>query len=217
MPNRIPADGSRRPIRSAAIGVLVLVWSLLLSAAPAGCGRPDPPSHEVISNDPALSLPPLPPAAAREAQQQVADPVRLRIPAIGVDAPVEPLVVDAHGVLPPPSTNHGTGWWRDGPEPGERGPAVIVGHVDSYRGPAVFFRLAELGPGDEILVDRRDGSTAVFVTQRVERHGKDTFPTRAVYGGTPDSELRLITCGGEFDYTDRRYLDNIIAYAPRAR
>jgi sortase (surface protein transpeptidase) len=101
------------------------------------------------------------------------DRVRIRIPVIGVDAPVQPLTVDQNGILPPPDTYKGTGWWRDGLEPGERGPAVIAGHVDSKRGPAVFFRLADLGSGDQILVDRADGTTAVFTTQRIERHDKN--------------------------------------------
>ena len=159
------------------------------------------------------SLPSLPQAARPEAK--ASEPVRLRIPAIGVDAPVQPLIVDQNGVLPPPDTNEGTGWWRDGPEPGERGPAVIAGHLDSYRGPGVFLRLTGLTSGDRIIVDRLDGTTAVFTTQRIERHDKNAFPTDAVYGDTPDAQLRLITCGGEFDYQDRRYLDNIIVYAIR--
>lgn len=188
-------------------------------AGSGGCAQLEEAAgpHGVISEEPALSLPPLPPAAAAEAQEQVADPVRLRIPAIGVNAPVEPLDVDERGVLPPPTRNQDAGWWRDGPEPGERGPAVIVGHVDSFRGPAVFFRLTGIRPGNTIFVDRRDGTTAAFVAQRVERHDKNAFPTQAVYGATPDAQLRLITCGGAFDYTDRRYLDNVIVYALRTR
>ena len=141
------------------------------------------------------------------------DPLRIRIPTIGVDAPVQPLTVDEDGVLPPPDTYDDAGWWRDGPEPGERGPAVIAGHVDSRSGPAVFFRLPDLRRGVRIFVDRADGSTAVFTTQRVERYGKDTFPTDAVYGDLPGPELRLITCGGEFDRKDRRYLDNVVVFA----
>lgn len=155
-----------------------------------------------------------PPASVVErSAEQAADPVRVRIPSIGVDAPVEPLVVDENGVLPPPSTFEGTGWWQGGPEPGEVGPAVIAGHVDSFEGPAVFFRLDQLDTGDEIFVDRADGTTVVFAAQRTERHPKDEFPTEAVYGDTPDARLRLITCGGSFDQDDRRYLDNIIVYA----
>jgi LPXTG-site transpeptidase (sortase) family protein len=152
---------------------------------------------------------------AREINGQAADPLRVRIPVIDVSAPVQPLVVDDNGVLPAPDSFDGTGWWRDGPEPGERGPAVIAGHVDSYHGRAVFYRLTELSRGDSILVDRVDGTTAVFSIQRIEKHDKDDFPTDAVYGDTPDAQLRLITCGGQFDYQDRRYLDNIIVYAVR--
>jgi sortase (surface protein transpeptidase) len=147
---------------------------------------------------------------------QAADPVRVRVPAIGVDAGIVALEVDAQGVLPPPATNHEAGWWRAGPEPGEQGPAVIVGHVDSRQGPAVFFRLRQLGPGDQILVDRADGSTTVFVVDRSERFGKDAFPTHAVYGPTPDAQLRLITCGGRFDRSTRHYVDNVVVFARAA-
>jgi LPXTG-site transpeptidase (sortase) family protein len=142
--------------------------------------------------------------------------VRVRIPAIGVDASVQPLIVDQNGVLPPPDTYDGTGWWRDGPEPGEPGPAVIAGHVDSKRGPAVFFHLTDLSRGDQIFVDRADGTTTVFTTQRVEQHDKNAFPTDAVYGGVPDSQLRLITCGGKFDRKAHRYIDNVIVFAIRS-
>jgi LPXTG-site transpeptidase (sortase) family protein len=144
------------------------------------------------------------------------DPVRIRIPAIGVDASVQSLTVDQNGVLPPPDTYDVTGWWRQGPEPGERGPAVIAGHVDSKRGPAVFFHLTDLSRGDQIFVDRADGTTTVFTTQRVEQHDKNAFPTDAVYGGVPDSQLRLITCGGKFDRKAHRYIDNVIVFAIRS-
>lgn len=144
------------------------------------------------------------------------DPVRIRIPAIGVDAPVQPLTVDQNGVLPPPDSFDGTGWWRDGPEPGQRGPAVIAGHVDSKRGPAVFFRLTDLDRDDQIFVDRADGTTAVFAAQQIERHDKNAFPTDAVYRDTPDPQLRLITCGGKFDRKAHRYVDNIIVFAIRS-
>jgi sortase (surface protein transpeptidase) len=136
-----------------------------------------------------------------------ADPLRIRIPAIGVDARVQPLTVDENGVLPPPDTYDSAGWWRTGPEPGDRGPAVIAGHVDSERGPAVFFRLPDLDRGDQIFVDRADGTTAVFATQRIERRDKNAFPTDAVYGDTPDSQLRLITCGGKLDRKAHSYVD----------
>jgi sortase (surface protein transpeptidase) len=153
---------------------------------------------------------PVVPAAAIE---EAADPVRVRIPAVGVDASVVPLEVDPNGVLPPPPTNEEAGWWRSGPEPGEAGPAVVVGHVDSRAGPAVFFRLRQLVPGDEVIVEQADGGVARFVVQRTERHAKDAFPTEAVYGDTPAPQLRLITCGGEFDRSTRHYVDNVIVFA----
>ncbi len=155
-------------------------------------------------------------APARHVEEDAADPVRVRVPAVGIDAPVGPLFVDESGVLPPPESFDAAGWWHDGPEPGEDGPAVIAGHVDSYRGPAVFFRLDQIRPGDMILVDRADGSTVAFVAQRIERHPKDEFPTEAVYGDTSGSALRLITCGGQFDEEERRYLANVIVFATAA-
>ncbi|MQA14872.1 MAG: class F sortase [Pseudonocardiaceae bacterium] len=144
---------------------------------------------------------------------QAAHPVHLRIPTIDVAAPVDPLRVDENGVLPPPDTYEGTGWWLDGPEPGEIGPAVIAGHVDSFRGPAVFYHLDDLERGDRIFVDRADETTAVFAVDRTERHSKDEFPTDEVYGDTPNPQLRLITCGGAFNRTERSYVDNVITFA----
>jgi sortase (surface protein transpeptidase) len=90
---------------------------------------------------------------------------------------------------------------------------VLAGHVDSTDGPAVFFRLRELAPGDEVLVDRADGSTVRFEVRSVQRHPKDAFPTEQVYGPTPRAELRLITCGGEFDAGERSYRDNVVVTA----
>lgn len=179
------------------------VISLALLTA---CGGPAQPPPEI-----AVAAP-VPTAGTT----QVADPVRIRIPAIGVDAAVLQLTVDAQGVLPPPPTNEDTGWWRAGPEPGEPGAAVVVGHVDGLRGPAVFFRLRDLVAGDEIVVDRVDGTTATFIVERVEHHPKDAFPTEAVYRRTPAPVLRLVTCGGEFDRTTRHYLDNVVVFASLA-
>ncbi|MQA15921.1 MAG: class F sortase [Pseudonocardiaceae bacterium] len=155
-------------------------------------------------------------ASSGDTGKQAADPVRVRVPAVGIDAPVGPLFMNDKGVLAAPESFEAAGWWHDGPEPGEIGPAVVAGHVDSYRGPAVFFRLDEIAPGDEIFIDRADGSTVAFVATRTERHPKDEFPTEAVYGGTPEPQLRLITCGGAFDDEQRRYLANVIVYADRS-
>ncbi|GAA2349401.1 class F sortase [Saccharopolyspora halophila] len=147
--------------------------------------------------------------------ENAARPVRVRVPAQSIDASIQPLDVDRSGALQPPTKNDVAGWWEAGPEPGENGPSVIAGHVDSYRGPAVFYRLSRLEAGAQIFVDRADGSTAVFTAYKIERHPKDAFPTAAVYGPTPGPELRLITCGGRFDDADGRYLANVIAFAQR--
>jgi len=104
------------------------------------------------------------------------------------------------------------GWFTPGPSPGQLGPAVIAGHVDSTTGPAVFYRLSELRPGDHIKVARRDGSIARFTVDRVTNFSKAAFPTRAVYGPTRRSELRLITCGGQYDDQDG-YLANTVVFA----
>jgi LPXTG-site transpeptidase (sortase) family protein len=113
----------------------------------------------------------------------------------------------------PPEDFARAGWFTRGPVPGETGPAVIAGHVDSADGPAVFFRLAELEDGDDVLVDRADGTTVRFTVTSVDRYPKDEFPTEQVYGPTPRAELRLITCGGEFDADARSYRDNVVVSA----
>jgi LPXTG-site transpeptidase (sortase) family protein len=144
-------------------------------------------------------------------------PLGVRIPAIGVDATsLVPLaIIPASGELAAPTDFDQTGWYAAGPVPGEPGPAVIAAHVDSRAGPAVFFRLKELKPGDKVYVPRSDGVTATFTVTGVERYPKNAFPTQKVHGPTPDRALRLITCGGSFDYAKRSYRDNIVVYAVR--
>ena len=119
------------------------------------------------------------------------------------------------GSLQVPKDWDTAGWYDKGPRPGQPGPAVILGHVDSKTGPAVFYRLRALRPPDIVRVGLADGRTLVFRVQRVERYPKDEFPTEAVYFPTLNRELRLITCGGEFDYAAKSYRDNIVVYAVR--
>jgi LPXTG-site transpeptidase (sortase) family protein len=157
------------------------------------------------------------PGAPRpERPSQVARPVRIEIPAIGVSAPVIPLGVNRDRSLEVPEDYGDTGWWTGGPEPGERGAAVIAGHVDSKSGPAVFYRLRELRPGDEIIVRRHDGTSVRFVASRSDQHPKDRFPTARVYGRTEEPTLGLITCSGEFDTATGHYTDNAIVFADTA-
>ena len=140
-------------------------------------------------------------------------PVRIQIPAIGASAPIDPVGLNADGSLEVPKNFSRAGYYTGRPTPGETGPAIIVAHVDSKAGPAVFYRLRDLNPGDEVRVTRADRSEVVFVVDRVEQHPKNRFPTEAVYAPTPDATLRLITCGGSFDRSSRHYRDNVIAFA----
>lgn len=144
---------------------------------------------------------------------QVALPVHLRIPAIGVSTPLVKLGRLADGSLEVPKAWGTAGWYDQGPRPGQPGPAVILGHVDSKSGPAVFYQLQTLRPGDTVRVGLADGRTLTFRVQRLQRYPKDQFPTEAVYFPTLDRELRLITCGGTFDYARGSYLDNVVVYA----
>ena len=144
---------------------------------------------------------------------QPARPVRLWIPAIAVSTPLVPLGRLPDGSLQVPKDWDTAGWYDGGPRPGQPGPAVILGHVDSKSGPAVFYQLQTLRPGDTVRVGLADGRKLAFRVERVERYPKDRFPTEAVYFPTLDRELRLITCGGTFDYAVRSYRDNIVVYA----
>jgi hypothetical protein len=153
------------------------------------------------------------PAPRRAGRERVAVPVRIEIPSIGVRAPIIRLGLNPDRSLEVPTDFGDTGWWSGGSRPGETGPAVIVGHVDSRSGPAVFSRLGELRRGDEVVVVRRDGSRARFTVLGSERYPKDEFPTARVYGRTDGPTLRLITCGGAFDSSTGHYVDNTIVYA----
>src|SRR5690349_6079683 len=148
----------------------------------------------------ALAVPTPAIAGARQSQAtEVARPVALTIPSIGVQTPLVNLGLTASGALQVPSSTAAAGWYTGSPRPGAIGPAVIAGHIDSRVGPGVFFRLSQLRANDRVYVRRADGTLAVFRVTAVQAYAKDDFPTLAVYGPAPDPELRLITCGGTFD------------------
>lgn len=154
-----------------------------------------------------------PVAAAPRSAGRAPRPIRIMIPAIGVSAPVIPLGLDRKGALEVPQDFAETGWWTGGSRPGERGPAVIAGHVDSHTGPAVFFRIGNLRRGDAITIERADGSRVRFRVERSARYPKARFPTAQVYGATRTPALRLVTCSGTFDRASGHYLDNTVVYA----
>jgi sortase (surface protein transpeptidase) len=139
-------------------------------------------------------------------------PVSLRIPALGVAVAVSTLGLNPDGTVEVPTDFQKPGWYRLGPSPGQMGSAVILGHVDSYQGPAVFFRLQSLAAGDPVEVTLADGVVADFVVTSVAMYPKDQFPSQQVYGSHGNRALQLVTCGGTFDTRTRSYLSNIVVY-----
>jgi hypothetical protein len=144
-----------------------------------------------------------------------AAPRRIHISSIGVSARVIPLQLAPNRTMETPKNFSETGWFEPGHEPGEQGPAVVVGHVDSKTGPAVFYKLRKLRRGDMIRIVRADGSAVRFRVEGLERWPKADFPTKKVFGRTRKSTLRLVTCSGNFDPSVGHYVDNTIVYAVR--
>jgi hypothetical protein len=143
-------------------------------------------------------------------------PVSVNIPAIGVDAKLESMGVNADGTMQVPAleTSSGeAGWYKYSATPGQPGTSVIEGHVDSYTGPAVFFRLGALVPGDMIEVTLADGTTAIFRVTGVRQYLKSHYPAETIYRATGYAALRLITCGGNFDFATGHYLSSTVVFA----
>jgi LPXTG-site transpeptidase (sortase) family protein len=152
-------------------------------------------------------------AAPTDGAASVAEPVSLVIPSIGVSGSIVHLGLTSSGALQVPPTTAVAGWYTGSPRPGSIGSAVIAGHIDSVAGPGIFFRLSQLQRGARVYVRRADGTLAVFEVTEVQMFAKNAFPTTVVYGAVPDPELRLITCGGTFDYSTRSYLSNTVVFA----
>lgn len=191
-------------LRRTAVGAALCLLTL------AGCGSAPsegqatsaPSSSSSASSSPFTSPAPVP---------VVSNPTRLIIPAIGVDAgPLVSLGLTATNEheVPPVEQPEVAGWYEPGPEPGQVGPSIILGHVNGGGRPGVFARLDQLEPGDDVQVDNR-----TFRVTEVQRADKTAFPAERVYAETPQPELRLITCGGAFDSASGNYLDNVIVYA----
>lgn len=175
------------------------------AAVSSGPTASAPPPPATTAGTPSATVTPSPPARSR--------PVHLSIPRIGVSTSLEDLHLDRSGVLLPPHDPARAGWFVGGPVPGELGPSVIAGHVDSLHGPAVFYRLRQLRTGDRLAVRSSDGTTTAFRVVEVEHADKASFPTQDVYGPTPDRELRLITCGGQYVKRSGGYQQNVLVYA----
>jgi hypothetical protein len=218
-------DAPRRTAARAVAAVLALSggWAISLGLGAAG---PPAPAAGSTALTAAPAAGPAAPSTARTPATAGStgvpgrsEPTYLDIPRIGVHAPVVSVGRAPDGTIevPPVGGRSPAGWYRDLAAPGEAGPAVIVGHVDSaWEGPAVFYRLGALRRGDTISVRRADGGTVVFTVGSVSRFPKTRFPDAAVYGDTPLPTLRLITCGGSFDYLHRHYRDTVVVFADLA-
>jgi hypothetical protein len=143
-------------------------------------------------------------------------PVSVTIPTIGVQSKLLRLGRNQDGTMEVPNLVTSAGqaaWYKYSVTPGQIGTSVIEGHVDSYHGPAVFYRLGALKPGNRINVTLADGITAVFRVTGVREYAKDEYPANTIYARTNYAGLRLITCGGGFDAVTGHYLGSVVVFA----
>jgi len=209
-------DAHQRQIRLrivAMVGVCIAIagLSILLLGLLGGYGANVPISIAT----PRTSSPSTAEASATTAPASIrkSPPTRVQIPAIGVNSTLVGLGLNPDGTMEVPVDGRAAGWYTQAPIPGEQGPAVIAAHVDWEGEEGVFYHLSRLQPGDEVVVQRRDESTAHFVIDKVAEYPKSEFPTGQVYGDLTYPRLRLITCGGDLNRKAHSYLDNIVVYA----
>jgi hypothetical protein len=213
-----PEDGYAAPpslsqsLRARLAGV---VGVLLLAGGLAAVGFAISDQHHAPQPSPSAAGA-LGPAAGRELSLSRSLPVSVDIPAIGVNSKLLRLGVNSDGTMQVPSLETSASvaaWYKYSATPGQIGASVIEGHVDSYRGPAVFFRLGALRPGDTVDVTLADGVTAIFRVTGVREYLKSNFPAKSIYDATGYAALRLITCGGVFDYATGHYLSSTVVFA----
>ena len=211
-------------------GVVVLI---LVVAGSAGCAAGQPEGERVSHAAPPASRSAVagattPPPAGSTRTTEVIDfpvgswrrlpsspPVRVEIPAIGVSSPLVRLGLNPDGTMQVPGDFQVAGWFTGGVQPGQLGPAVIAGHVDSRTGPAVFYRLRELRPGDHVRVVRADRRVILFRVESLASYPKQSLPDDAVFGTSTAPVLHLITCAGTFDRAQRSYRENLVVSAVR--
>ncbi|MFG1870699.1 class F sortase [Micromonospora arborensis] len=219
-----------RPWRAAGAAVVVtmaMIGAGMIGAALKETPAPRPP-QPLAQAGPEVTVPPatatdVPPVDGQPVGQgdvpaglARSAPTSIEIPRIGVDATIMSLGTNPDGTVqvPPLDQADQAGWYEPGASPGETGNAVIVGHVDSAKlGPAVFFDLGALTPGDTVTVRRADGLTATFKVDSVKSYPKTAFPTELVYGPSDRPSLRVVTCGGQFDEAAKSYPDNVVVFA----
>ncbi|MFF4210217.1 class F sortase [Streptomyces sp. NPDC001796] len=231
-PRRTAGRALLWPAVAVGVGVLLIHNSLTGTPADPKPGAPpavavspanlDPPVDAAPPEDAAppsavTPVAPRPDATASPQKQGLprSAPKRIEIPQIGVDAPFTELSLGASGHLnPPPGSNTNlVGWYRGGASPGERGTSIVVGHVDTKTGPAVFVLLRTLKPGSKVDITRADGTIARFKVDSVETFSKAGFPDNRVYADAPTPQLRLITCGGDYNRSAHDYEANVVVFA----
>lgn len=189
-----------------------IIFSVALYAAPQLQASSD--QQQIIRlnmSPPALPLNEQPNGLFRSA------PTQISIPAINLKSSFVGLRQNQDGTLAVPKRSDVAGWYEFGPAPGEVGPAVIVGHVDSWRGPAIFYRLSELQPGQLIIINRTDGQRVTFKVDKVAEFDQQNFPTNEVYGNINHAGLRLITCSGNYSVLSGRYSNNTVVFASQVK
>ncbi|AEN09835.1 MULTISPECIES: class F sortase [unclassified Streptomyces] len=193
---------------TAGIAALCGLW-FVQNGAPERLAAPQPSPAEAFVADPGPRS-----GSTVAAPLRASEPVRIRIPRIGVDAPLTRLGLGTDGSLdvPPAEDRNLAGWFGGGTPPGAKGTAIVAGHVDNAEGPAVFYSLGSLKKGAAVEIDRRDGRTAVFTVDAVEVYANEDFPDERVYGASANAALRLITCGGGYTRATG-YQGNVVAYA----
>ena len=204
----MPAD------RRVAAGLVSLTLAMALGACGEPPARPEasPTTASPTTVAPTTTTPAATPSSTRRPSRP-SPPVRVEIPAIGVSSRLVRLGLNADGTMQVPGDYNLAGWFTGGAMPGQEGPAVISGHVDSKTGPAVFYRLRGLRPGDTVRVQRAAGDWLAFEVTGTARYAKAAFPTEAVFGPVTGPVLRLVTCGGDFDRASGHYLDNLVVTA----
>ncbi len=190
-----------------------------LGVIPAAARPDDQPAPRAPEAATALVRPPAAPAPAlaEPLTLPAAPPVSVRAATVGMQSPLVQVGLNTDGTIEVPVAYDTAAWYRLGPVPGSLGPAVIVGHVDSYKGPGVFFNLGALRPGAIIDVTRADATVAHFRVDAVNSYPKNQFPTAAVYGPIDYAGLRVITCGGVFDQATKNYESNTVVFASLVR
>jgi hypothetical protein len=186
-----------------AVGIVIALTVLL------GRSSPSVPNVAVLSSEPS----PTHVNIATFSSVPRSRPTELSVPALGLNVAVGRLGLQSDGEVEVPTTTHTVGWFDEGAMPGQIGSAVILGHVDSYLGPGIFFELKTLKANDVINVTLVDGAVTHFRVSRVVQYAKTVFPDKLVFGSHGTRSLQLVTCGGPFDSATGHYLANVVVFS----